>query len=341
MRSPSDPRENLYETPSPSANSGRGYRRRLIALTIAVFLPLAVVAQDARPRRVTQLDDDKPIRLTADLVTVIASVTDEVGNQVHDLTRTDFEVLEDNQQQDLEGVYREEQLPLRLVFLFDTSTSIRHRFEFEQRAAARFFRQVMRPGDQAALISVSTDPRLELEFEPEVDRLVDALARLEPRGATSLYSALIEGARYLRPAEGRHVMVVLSDGTDTASAATFAQALAEVQKADAVIYGVHSTGVALSEGVQSLAGEFVLKAMSEDTGGRAFFPPTHRNPLKEARELDQIYARIAAEVRAQYVLHYYSKNNLADGRFRAIRVQVRRPGLQVRARRGYYTDKRS
>jgi Ca-activated chloride channel family protein len=194
----------------------------------------------------------------------------------------------------------------------------------------------MRRGDQASVISVSTDPRLELGFVSEVDRLVETLARLEPQGATALFNALVQGAQYLRPTDGRHVMVVLSDGTDTASAATFAQALAEVQRADAVIYSVHSTGIAPTEEVQNLGGEFVLKALSDDTGGRAFFPPIHRNPVKEARDLELIYARIAAEVRGQYVLHYYSKNNVADGRFRSIRVHVRRPGLQV-----YYSDKRS
>lgn len=326
------------DSASPRRQS-RGLARFLFLLAVAALLPLVMQAQETRPRRVIDAQTERPIRLTADLVTVIASVTDEAGNRVDDLTRGDFEVYEDNRAHDIESVRREDQMPLRLVFLFDTSTSIRHRFDFEQRAAARFFRQVIRPGDQAAIISVSTDPRLEVELVPDVDLLVGTLAALKPFGATSLYRALIDGARCLSPTDGRHVMVVLSDGTDTASAVTFAQALAEVQKADAVIYGVHSTGVIPAEGVQTLTGEFVLKAMSEDTGGRAFFPPVHRSPAKEAGELDRIYTQIAAEVRAQYVLTYYSKNAEPDGRFRSIRVQVRRPGLQVRARRGYYAVK--
>ncbi|MFY9573506.1 MAG: hypothetical protein WAV20_19080, partial [Blastocatellia bacterium] len=106
-----------------------------------------------------------------------------------------------------------------------------------------------------------------------------------------------------------------------------------------VIYGVHSTGVAPSASVQDLAGEFVLKAMCEDTGGRAFFPPVYEDQKKEVRDLDEIYRRLAAEVRAQFVLTYYSKSEARAGTFRAIRVEVKRPGLQVRARRGYYTAK--
>jgi Ca-activated chloride channel family protein len=123
------------------------------------------------------------------------------------------------------------------------------------------------------------------------------------------------------------------------STATLAQALAEAQKSDAIIYGVHSTGVAPSASVQDLAGEFVLKAMCEDTGGRAFFPPVYEDQKKEARDLDEIYKRLAAEVRAQFVLTYYSKAESRSGTFRTIRVEVKRPGLQVRARRGYYSAK--
>jgi Ca-activated chloride channel family protein len=297
-------------------------------------------ATESRPRRVTEEpQDDRPIRLSADLVTVITSVTDASGNHVNDLTKNDFVIYEDNNPQEVAGFYQEGQMPLRLIFLFDTSSSIRHRFDFEQRAAAQFFRQVLRPGDQGAIMSVSTDPRIELQFSSDIDRLVGTLAHLKPEGATSLYTALIEASRYIRPAEGRHVMLVLSDGTDTASAATLAQALTEVQKSDAVIYSVHSTGIAPSANVQDLAGEFVLKAMSEDTGGRAFFPPIYEDPKKEARDLDEIYRRISAEIHAQYVLTYYSKADARPNSFKKIRVEVKRPGLQVRSRSGYYTSK--
>lgn len=300
--------------------------------------PVSPPADETRPRRAEE-QEEKPIKLKADLVTVITSVTDSAGNQVDDLTAKDFEVYEDNAPQDIAGFYREGQLPLRLIFLFDTSGSIRHRFDFEQRAASQFFHQVMRPGDQAALISVSTDPKLELQFTPDVGQLVGALSQLKAQGATALYDAMIMAAKYIRPSEGRHVMVVLSDGSDTVSTSTLAQALTEVQKSDAVIYAVHSTGVAPSLNVQDLAGEFVMKAMCEDTGGRAFFPPIYEDQKKEARDLDEIYKRLAADVRAQFVLTYYTKGEAKPGTFKTIRVEVKRPGLQVRARRGFYTAK--
>ena len=301
--------------------------------------PATPLPSESRPRRTIGEQTDKPIKLSAELVSVITSVTDSMADHATNLTRADFEVYEDNVLQDIAGLYSEAQLPLRLVFLFDTSFSIRHRFEFEQRAAAQFLRHVIRPGDQAAIISVGLDPKLEMQFTSDVNKLVETVSSLKPGGATALYSAMIEAAKYLRPSEGRHVMVVLSDGTDTASPSTLAQALAEVQKSDTVIYAVHSTGIPPSVNVQDLGGEFALKFMGEDTGGRAFFPPIYDDPKKEARELEQIYKRIAAEVRAQYVLTYYSKNEPRPGAFRTVRVQVKKPGLQVRARRGYYTSR--
>jgi Ca-activated chloride channel homolog len=302
--------------------------------------PVSAPADETRPRRTTdQPQDEKPLKLKADLVTVITSVTDSAGNQINDLAQRDFEVYEDNALQDIAGFYREGQIPLRLIFLFDTSSSIRHRFEFEQRAAALFFRNVMRPGDQAALMSVSTESKIELQFTPDVEQLITALGQLKPQGATALYDGMITAARYLRPSEGRHVMVVLSDGTDTVSTSTLAQALTEAQRSDMAIYAVHSTGVAPSASVQDLAGEFVMKAMCEDTGGRAFFPPIYEDQKKETRDLDEIYKRLAAEVRAQFVLTYYSKSEAKPGTFKPIRVEVKRPGVQVRARRGYYTAK--
>lgn len=301
-----------------------------------MILAALAAPQQTRPRRA---QEETPIRLSANLVTVLASVSDEAGNQINDLAAADFTILEDGVPQQIAGFWREGEIPLRLAFLFDASSSIRHRFDFQQRAAAQFFRQVMRPGDQAALFSVSTDPRLETQLTPSVKDILDALARIKPGGATALYNAIIEAARYLRPAEGRRVIVILSDGSDTASSASLEQALVEVQRSDAVIYAVHSTGIAPSANIQDLAGEAALKTLCEDTGGKAFFPPIQRDPQREARDLGEIYRKIAAEVHAQYVLTYYPKNDARDGRFRAIRVEVHRPGLQARARRGYYAPK--
>jgi Mg-chelatase subunit ChlD len=141
------PQQPPVERPSSKQQSGRP--------------PASPPAQESRPRRADD-QDDKPVKLSTELVTIITSVTDLEGNQTNDLALSDFEIYEDNVQQDIAGLYREAQMPLRLVFLFDTSGSIRHRFEFEQRAAARFLETLMRAGDQASIISVSMEPKVEI-----------------------------------------------------------------------------------------------------------------------------------------------------------------------------------
>jgi len=172
--------------------------------------------------------------------------------------------------------------------------------------------------------------------------LMGAMQRVAQRaGAARAKEMALLGRRYdARTLERWNVInrVVPDEQLDDA-AATLAQALTEVQKSDAIVYGVHSTGIAPSANVQDLAGEFALKAMCEDTGGKAFFPPIYDEQKKEARDLDEIYKRVAAEVRAQYVLTYYSKGGGRPNAFRTIQVKTQRPGLLVRARRGYYTAK--
>ena len=282
--------------------------------------------------------EEKPVKLSANLITAVASVTNRAGDAVNDLSKEDFEIFEDGVKQEIYGLYRENQMALNLAFLFDTSTSIRTRFDFEKRAASLFFHDVLRPEDKAAVYSVSTEARLEVDFSSDVAAITATLDRMQARGATALYNAVSDAAIYLRKTPGRHVILVLSDGEDTSSTTSLQKALTEVQRSDAVIYCVNSMGVSFAADAKAMAGDTVLKSMSEDTGGLAFFPTVNVDAKKEARELDQIYSRIAADIRGQYLLTYYSKAPTRDGSFRAIKVQVNRPGVSVRSRRGYYAS---
>jgi Ca-activated chloride channel family protein len=318
----------------------------LLAVMVAVTVTSVMHAQsgirvsEVRPRRVnndnkTDPQDERPVKLSANLVTVLASVSNTAGGVVTDLSKEDFAVFEDDKRQEVSGFYREDQMPLRLVFLFDTSSSIRTRFDFERRAAGIFFKQVLRPGDQVAIFSVGSDPKLEIGLSSEPGALSSTLERLQPGGATALYGATLDAAKLLQGTIGRHVIVVLSDGEDTSSPNSLASALNAVQRSDSVIYCVHSMGVLASDNPYPLSGEAVLKSLSLETGGLAFFPPINSDRKKEVRDLDEIYRRIAADIKGQYLLTYYSNAN-HDGRFRAIRLQMSRPDLNVRARRGYY-----
>jgi Ca-activated chloride channel family protein len=285
-----------------------------------------------------QQEEAPSVELSANLVTVTLVVRDASGALVTDLKPEDFAVYEDEALQEVGGFFRQQEIPLRLAFLFDTSLSVAKRLDFERRAAGRFFAQALRPGDEAALYSISTDPRLEQPLTPSAASLVAAAGRLKAGGITSLFAALDAAAKYLVKAQGRRVIVLLSDGSDTGSVQTMAEALESAQRADAVIYGIGSLGEGKVVSPTGRLGQETLQMLSGQTGGAAFFPQVGVTPEREASELDAAYAHLLEEVRAQYVLTYYSSNPARDGRFRRLRVQVRRPGLRVTARSGYYAN---
>ena len=130
-------------------------------------------------------------------------------------------------------------------------------------------------------------------------------------------------------------MVLLSDGYDTSGKNQLPQTLEEAQKADVVIYAISPFGLGESINVAARVGSETLRRLTTETGGVAFFPPIERDQRLEGEALDRIYSRLVEELRAQYVLTYYSTSP-KDGSFRTLKVDVTRPGLKVSARKGYY-----
>jgi len=279
--------------------------------------------------------DGDAVTLTSNLVTVTLVVRDASGALVTNLDPKDFTVYEEGARQDIDQIYRTEQLPLRLALLFDASVSVKDRLEFEKRAASRFFADALGPRDEASLYSVSTDWKLEQAFTSSPVVLGQALAKLEADGITSLYGAIDDASRTLGAVEGRRVVVVLSDGYDTAGGTTLDESLASAQRSDVVIFGISPAGTGGSVTPAARIGEIALRRLTEQTGGVAFFPPVERDRAREQTTLDAIYRQVVAELHAQYVLTFYSTAP-RDGRFHALRVEVQRPGLSVTARKGYY-----
>ena len=304
----------------------------------------AAPAPPSRPRVVeprrsdeAAAGDETPLQLSADLVTVTVVVRDRSGALVTDLTADDFAVYEDGRRQEVEQVSRRGEIPLQLAFLFDASMSVKPRIDFERRAAARFFATALGPNDRAALFSVATTWKLEQPLTDSAAALAAAAGRLRPEGITSLNDAIGAAAEYLGEARGRRVILLLSDGYDTAERLTLEKALAAVQRADAVVYAVSPAGTGTDFTAVGRIGGASLRRLADDTGGLAFFPPPREKLWQEAEELDRIYARIVEELKAQYVLTYYASESARSG-FRSLRVEVRRPGLTVSARKGYIAD---
>ena len=289
-------------------------------------------------------EEPETIRISSDLVMLVATVFSE-DKAVPNLSQDDFELYEDGVQQDIVHFAHDEDVPLSLIMLFDTSLSIMSRLEFEKRAAARFLERLMRPQDQAALISFGTDVTLMQGFTNDVPLMIRGLKQLKAKGATSLYDALYLASNHVQPAKGRHMVVVVSDGGDTTSKKTLKDALAQAQLADAIIYVIWTGSLWPSENLRDLAAERALAALTSETGGQVFYPKALTSPddkdsdEKTLLELNETFAKIGEHVRTQYTLGFYPKNDKRDGTFRKLKVQVKRPGLVARTRSGYFSAK--
>lgn len=288
-----------------------------------------------RPAARATADDDDPddvVRITSNLVPIIASVTDTLGRAVTDLQLQDFELLIDGQPKPISNISRFD-TPVRMTLLFDNSSSLTAARQFEKKAAIRFFRRVLRSVDQAAIYSVSTVPLLEQPFTGDVPTLVRTIENFgKPVGATALFDAVAQAAKYLYPQQGRKVIVIVSDGTDTISTMDFNKSLQLVQTTNCQVYAVQ-TGHSNNANLRDLAAERRLEEYALQTGGAVHTP-------QSTAELDAAFTQIAADLAQQYILSYYPTDEPADGRFRKITLHVHnRPNLRPRARKGYYSPK--
>ncbi|MEP7271803.1 MAG: VWA domain-containing protein [Acidobacteriota bacterium] len=297
-----------------------------------------------RPRIETPRNEDGTIRINSDLVTVVTGISRRDGGSLVGLERDDFEVLEDGVVQDISNFGKVSDLPLSMVMLFDTSLSVISQLDFERRAAGRFLERVMRPQDRAALFSFATDVAVLQDFTNRVPLLLNALKQLRSKGATSLYDAIFLAAEYLKPAVGRHVIVIISDGGDTTSSKDLKQALAQAQLSDVVIYAIYTGDRMSSENLRDLAAERALANLTAETGGEAYYPASRGNggesEERSLAELNEAFGRLADQLRTQYTLGFYSTNDARDGAFRKLSVRVKKPGFTARARLGYYASRR-
>ena len=298
-----------------------------------------------KPSVTTPEQKDEAIRINTDLVNVVTTIIPPPGHKASELQREDFEILENGVAQEVTNFARESEAPLRLVMLFDTSLSVAQRLSFEKKAATKFFERLIRPQDQAALFSVSTDVVLQQEFTNRVPQLVNALKQLKATGATSLYDGIFLAADYLKPAQGRRIIVLVTDGGDTTSGKPLKACLQQTQNVDGVIYAVYTGSLWNSQNLRDLAAERALEALTKETGGEVYHPKlsalneTPSDDEQGLKELDAAFTKLADELRTQYILGFYSSNEARDGTFRKLEVRIKQPGFVARARAGYYAPK--
>jgi Ca-activated chloride channel family protein len=279
-----------------------------------------------------EVDEADTVRVSSNLVPIPASVVDAKGFAITGLRLEDFELRVDGQLKPISDLTRSE-TSVRLVMLFDNSGSLDLAREFEKRAAIQFFRTVMRPSDEAAIYSVETESYLAQPLTSNVGRLQETIASFgKPEGATSLFDAVIEASRYLRPYGGRRVLVIVSDGIETMRENDFEITLQEAVANDCQIFVVQ-TGLHDGANLRALAAERRMEQFANQTGGAVYIPKTKY-------DVDSAFEQIAADLSQQYVLSYYPADERRDGRFHLIDLRVRaRKDVRVRARKGYYSPK--
>jgi Ca-activated chloride channel family protein len=246
------------------------------------------------------------------------------------LPRESFQLFEEGVEQKIEVFEPETQLPLDLALMIDSSLSAHKEITFEQEAAARFIRQVLRKGDRLSVFAVDEDIIQLAGFSDDVASLQAAVHRLPAGSGTSIYDAVLLGSRSLarRGDDRRRVIILVTDAGETTSRSDFDAARKEAVRSGSLLYTIVVRPVKNESG-RNTAGEHALETITDTMGGAMFFPD-------EVSELDGIFDRINRELRTQYRLGYYPNPRGPANTYRQIEVKLSGK-YQVRHRKSYLT----
>ncbi len=297
----------------------------LTPLIISCFLCTALWSQSTG----TSNSQQKPFRVQVEAVNVLVTVHDEkTGKFITDLRPEDFIVTEDGVRQQIANFSKQTNLPLTIALCVDTSASVKIKLEFEKEAAADFIYSVMQQAnDKALLLEFDSGVTLLHDFTSDPNDLISEMKSLRAGGGTSLYDAIyLVSEQKMLQETGRKTIVILSDGADVSSKHTFEQALQMAYKSEAATFAISTTRFGADIDHE---GDNALKQLTEDTGGKAFFPYS-------TKDLTNAFEKLGQELRSQYNLTYIPTNKKKDGTFRDIKVQVRRDNVRVRYRKGYF-----
>lgn len=282
-------------------------------------------------------------RSGASLVSLNVTVTDDSKRFVRGLRAEDFAVYEDGVQQRVQ-FFEASEVPIDLILLIDTSSSMRDKMSTVHEAALGFLK-TLREGDRGAVVAFNDHVSVAQGLTGDRARLEAAVNGTAAHGATALnnalYIALKEFGRAAQQGSDvrRQAIAVLSDGEDTSSLVSFDDVLQLARRSGVSIYAirVQSEFAGIRARIEPARQQFSestysMKTLAQETGGQAYFPG-HVNELKH------VYAGIAQELSAQYSLGYTPTNGRRDGRFRRIVVRLPlQPMLKPRARAGYTAD---
>jgi Ca-activated chloride channel family protein len=257
-------------------------------------------------------------------VPIYATVIDSSGRLVPDLDRADFTVLDDGKPVEL-TTFSNASLPFTVVVMMDTSASMTNNLEFLERAAEQFLIRLL-PVDRAQVGAFNDKIQLSGTFTNDRDELIAALDTLQFGNPTRLNDAIEASLNVLQKVEGRRVILVFSDGEDTASKTSFRTVLERARDEEVMAYAIgleseYFDGVRVRRSRPSRD----LRRIADETGGGYF-------ELRRTAELAPTFTRVAQELRSQYLLGFAPA--ALDGKLHKLDVRVK-PGLTVRARRSY------
>jgi len=276
------------------------------------------------------------LKVDVNLVNVFVTVTDAHGSPIGGLTKENFVLKEDDQEQKIAVFDKESALPISIALAIDTSLSTRTNLPLEQASAKRFARAIVRPVDSMSVYGFS-----EVVWESthgytsDLKNISDAIDHIRVGAATALYDAIYLASRALDKRKGRKVIVLITDGGDTISKVDYKEAVRAAEEAEALVYSIIIVPIENSAGRET-GGEHALIQLSEDTGGKYYYATS-------TSQLDDAFRKISDELRTQYLLAYYPSQRASFSEFRRINVKVvgvaEAGDYRVRHRAGYYSVK--
>src|SRR6266850_3708286 len=277
-----------------------------------------------------QTGEEQLITVNVDLVNVYFTVCNKRGRLIPNLDREHFAVYEDNNLQVIRNFSRETDLPVSIALLIDTSGSVRYKLALEREAAIRFLNWTLRPRlDHATVVTFDSTIELLQDYTDDQQLLANALRHIQSAGGTRLYDALLFLLnRPFAEHDGRHAIILLTDGDDNSSRSSPAEVVEAARRNDVAIYAVSVNSLGFRSDYSD-RGDAALEMLATETGAKAFFP-------ERLEDLSTDFRAISKELRSQYSVAYRSENPNRDGAYRKIRIEVKDPHYSVRTRSGYY-----
>jgi VWFA-related protein len=329
------------------------------ALAIALSLPAAgqnSPAPAANSNAQSQDQSVETLKVNVEVVQLFFNVKDKHGALIPGLTKDSFDLSEDGQPQTIKYFKAETDLPLTLGILIDSSGSQMRVLDMEKTVGGSFLESILRPKDEAFVISFDTDIDLLQDFTNSVSRLKHALNEAKintggvgcaggpigPQGpipcsstgqrGTALYDAVYLASHDEFSHEvGRKAMILLTDGEDEGSRLKIKDAIEAAQKADAICYVLLIADRGFyGMGGFGYSGDTAMKKLTQETGGRVI------EVGNKIEKLRQAFDQISQELRSQYNIGYTPTNRARDGSFRKVEIKPKQGDYKVQARSGYY-----